>query len=432
MASFDTAKAIFAQADRNRDESINKNEFYNWISNVEGLTSSSYESSTNGLNLNDNTSSRFDQYKYKVSSQNAWDFTTDKYTPYGTTTAAASRSINDAVIHTNSLEETNQYLEKLANNIYKDPNPQIIRRATTEAPVSHEQRVFVRYLQPPAVPSPGPLIIKEVRPEQPPPPPPIIIRQHAPPLPALPPLILRERPPTPPAYIPSETVTHCLPAISVSPPSIVIKYFQPLPEKSHNIIIERWIPYEPQTQRRTIIQRARFTIKYLQPSYTVAGYEVVPMHIVRKFEKLCVPKENPNDYVTRYGTPLLDSATLVQQARNAGVVEDISLQVRASSINTNARRNTVDFDRSNRIINRAFSSSGATSSEGIQLNTGREAINLGDTSYSSSVSKFIGASASAGSVNAAQGRFHVGDNSLIATDTNRNRKLNQTEFQIYI
>ncbi|CAF4340785.1 unnamed protein product, partial [Rotaria sordida] len=109
-----------------------------------------------------------------------------------------------------------------------------------------------------------------------------------------------------------------------------------------------------------------------------------------------------------------------------------SLQVRPSSINPNTRRNTVDFDRSNRIINRAFSSSGATSSEGIQLNTGREATNLSDTSYSSSVSKFIGASASAGSVNAAHGRFHVGDANLTATDTNRNRKLNQTEIQIYI
>lgn len=36
-------------------------------------------------------------------------------------------------------------------------------------------------------------------------------------------------------------------------------------------------------------------------------------------------RENPADYIARYGDSLFDSATLVQMARNAGVFEDLVL-----------------------------------------------------------------------------------------------------------
>jgi hypothetical protein len=38
---------------------------------------------------------------------------------------------------------------------------------------------------------------------------------------------------------------------------------------------------------------------------------------------LGVTQENPQAYLQQYGAQLLDSATLLQQARAAGVVEDI-------------------------------------------------------------------------------------------------------------
>ncbi|CAF2589127.1 unnamed protein product [Rotaria sp. Silwood2] len=436
MRKFDAAKAVFEQIDTNRDGNIDKNEVRQWVSNAEGLPSSSHESSTSERILHDNTTSRFDRNKYEVSCQNASEYTADKYISCGST-AVASEMINDTVIRTNSSEETNQYLEKSANNIYKDPNPQIIRRATTECPVTYEQRVSVRYLQPPAVPPPGPLIIKEVRPPQSPPPRPLVVRQHAPPLPSPPPLILRERPPTPPTCVPSETVTRCLPAIPVPPRSVVIERIPSLPEKPRkriifsDIIIERWIPYGPQPERRTITERAPPAIIYPEPRNRVVVYEATEARTVRKFQNLGVVQENPADYVVRYGTSLLDTATLVQQARNAGVIEDISPPVLSSSMYTNIRGNT-DFGQSNEIISRDFSLSGGTGCAGTQLATGTQGINRGNTSYSSSASNCIGDSAVAINVRITLSGFHGCDANLTATDTYRDRQLKQEEFQRYI
>ena len=90
--------------------------------------------------MNGHTTSRFDRNNKTTSS-------------YGTVTVDNS-IISDTVIQTNSLKETERYLER-AVDIYKDRSPQIIRRAATDTPVTYEQRVFVRYLQPPKLPPPG-------------------------------------------------------------------------------------------------------------------------------------------------------------------------------------------------------------------------------------------------------------------------------------
>ena len=42
-----------------------------------------------------------------------------------------------------------------AQGLYQDPNPQLIRRPTTERVQTYTQRVIVRFLKPPAVPPPG-------------------------------------------------------------------------------------------------------------------------------------------------------------------------------------------------------------------------------------------------------------------------------------
>ncbi|CAF1634871.1 unnamed protein product [Rotaria sp. Silwood1] len=415
MSKSDTASATFEEIDTNQDGRIDKDEFRKWVSNTKEWPSSSYESSTGGFNGNDNTTRRFYRNKYKFGSQNALDHTADKYASYETT-AVSNQLINHQVINTSSSEETEAYLEKSASLIYKDPNPRIIRRATSEGPVRYAQRIFVRYLQPPAVPPPGPLIIKEVRPAPPSPPSPLIIRQHATPLPQPPPLILRERPPTPPAPVPSETVIRHLPPIPVPPRSVVIERFPPPPQKPRDIIIERWIPYGPPPKRRTIVEHASASVVYPEPHNTVIIYDTIEARVVRQFQRLGVIKANPADYVARYGSSLLNSTTLVQQAHNAGVTEDTSPPVPSSSIYTNIWENNVDFNQSNEIINQDFSLPNATSYEGIQQTADTEAIRFGNINYlsSSSASNLIS------------------DANLTATNISRDEQLKQTKFQRYI
>ena len=90
-----------------------------------------------------------------------------------------------------------------------------------------------------------------------------------------------------------------------------------------DILIERWIPYGPQPERRTIVRPAPRAITYPEPRNQIFVYEPVDARIVRQFKKLGVTKANPDDYEAEFGTSLLDPATLVQKARDAGVYEDI-------------------------------------------------------------------------------------------------------------
>jgi len=102
------------------------------------VPSSTYETSTSEIYLHGNNTSRFGR---------------NRYSTYETVTVSSDLT-NEKVIETHSLEETNRFLER-AVNIYKDPNPLIIRKVAIESPVTYQQRIFVRYLQPPDVPPPG-------------------------------------------------------------------------------------------------------------------------------------------------------------------------------------------------------------------------------------------------------------------------------------
>ncbi|CAF4474369.1 unnamed protein product, partial [Rotaria magnacalcarata] len=62
---------------------------------------------------------------------------------------------------------------------------------------------------------------------------------------------------------------------------------------------------------------------YQAPRNVIIQYEPVQVRVVRQFQRLGVTQENPQAYVQRYGVQLLDAQTLLQQARSAGVVEDI-------------------------------------------------------------------------------------------------------------
>jgi len=90
-----------------------------------------------------------------------------------------------------------------------------------------------------------------------------------------------------------------------------------------DIIIERWVPYGAQAKRRTIVQRAAAAQAYAAPRNVIIQYEPAQVRVVRQFQRLGVTQANPQAYLQQYGASLLDATVLVQQARAAGVVEDI-------------------------------------------------------------------------------------------------------------
>ncbi|CAF0864696.1 unnamed protein product [Rotaria sordida] len=77
-------------------------------------------------------------------------------------------------------------------------------------------------------------------------------------------------------------------------------------------------------RRRTIVQRAATVRPYPAPRNIIIQYETAPVRIVHQFHRLGVVQANSAVYIQTYSATLLDAASLVAQARAAGVVEDIS------------------------------------------------------------------------------------------------------------
>ncbi|UJR31887.1 hypothetical protein I4U23_019361 [Adineta vaga] len=322
--------AVFNQADLNKDQRLDFNEFRNLIAQSLGAGSANnFSGSTTGVN-------QYSSSSYESSAHAGYGEVNAASGSFGSNGALGGTGLNEAGFNgeatgasASTFETTgsqNQLQVNGANgqNLYQDPNPQIIRRPAQGGPVTYTQNVKIRFLQPPPIAPPGPLIIKEVRPPQPPPPPPLRVRQQAPAPPQPPPLILREKPPAPPTNMGSQTVVRRLPAIPVPPRSVIIERLPALPPKPRDIIIERWVPYTSSAKRKTIVQRAEAPKDYPKPRNIIIQYEPVQVRVVRQFQRLGVTQENPSAYVQRYGASLLEAQTLVQQARAAGVVEDIS------------------------------------------------------------------------------------------------------------
>ncbi|CAM4940027.1 unnamed protein product [Rotaria socialis] len=327
------------------------------------------------------------------------DHSRNQYASYGTI-GATSSFINNAPIRTNGAEETNRYLQRSARDVFWDPNPAVIHKETTGFPVTAEQRVILRCLQPPPLPPPEPLIIIEKRPDQPPPSPALVIHEHQPAVSTPPPLIIRERPPVPPPRAPSETITRWLPPVPLPPRSLVIERF-PASETLQDIIIERWLPYGPAQERRTIVKPAPPPFKYPLPTHTVIIHDKAPTRIVRKIEKAGVTQEDPDAYVRRYGSSLLDSAAVLERARQAGVIEDITCtcsQASGSIIVTN-QFSTCETNENNQmnIINQCGCSCGGRCRCAYRetCSTGMQGYSITEASASAQAYSMTEASASA-------------------------------------
>lgn len=49
----------------------------------------------------------------------------------------------------------------------------------------------------------------------------------------------------------------------------------------------------------------------------------IHIHIVQRIQHLGIRQVDPQVYLARYGSSLLDSSTLVEQARSIGIIDDI-------------------------------------------------------------------------------------------------------------
>ncbi|CAF1197508.1 unnamed protein product [Didymodactylos carnosus] len=162
-----------------------------------------------------------------------------------------------------------------AQGLYQDSNPQVIRRPAPGGGVTYKQNILVRFLQPPPVP-------------------------------------------------PTRSIDHQRSSTTTATSATTARCTSTRPSTTpSDIIIERWIPYGAQAKRRTIVQRAGAAQQYRAPRNVIIQYEPIQARIVRQFQRLGVQAENPAVYVQRWGAQLRDSVTLLQEARSAGVVEDI-------------------------------------------------------------------------------------------------------------
>ena len=158
--------ALFAEADTNNDGTLNENEFRNFLSrnSVTGSTgyrnsisaapygSAFYETSNYGGDLayggtNYNGVSSDSAYRSSVS-----NMTTDSMSR----NVSGGISSGDAVYRASIANTANfQQYETDAQGLFKDKNPQVIRKPAAEGPLTYQQNIQVRFLQPPAVPPPG-------------------------------------------------------------------------------------------------------------------------------------------------------------------------------------------------------------------------------------------------------------------------------------
>jgi len=325
--SFDFGRAVFNQADLNRDGAVNQGEFSQWVGG--GLGGGASISSTDlvdggfttvgsggavfGVGGDANAVfNQIDANRDGTIDRNEFNLWANNRSGVGGGGLTSSGICNPPTYQTD------------ARGLYQDPNPRVETRVNPNPGPTYAQNIRIRFLQPPPLRPPQPIIINEVRPPPPPPPPPF--RTIVPPTPAVqpPPLVLRENPPVRPPELTGKTSTVTLPPFPPVPRSVITERYPPLPPRPRDIILERWIQYGQQAKQQVIRRPAPCGPFPIPPRNLVIQYQPVQARVVRQFQSLGVTQADPQAYRQQYGGSLLDSATFVQQARAAGVVEDIT------------------------------------------------------------------------------------------------------------
>lgn len=135
-----TSEELFNEVDVNHDGSISKDEFREFIRR------NSVISNSGNFSLNNLTSiTESDQYESSTFAEAA-NFETVNYSSANTDVSSLATMVTST---------TTQQYETDAQGLFKDSNPQVIRKPATGGPLTYEQNIKIRFLQPPPVPPPG-------------------------------------------------------------------------------------------------------------------------------------------------------------------------------------------------------------------------------------------------------------------------------------
>jgi hypothetical protein len=165
--SFDITRAIFNQADTNRDGGIDQQEFNRWASSGGGSgggssygSSASYGSGGYGAGAVGGGYGGSSSYE-SSSFESSTGYGAGAGAGYGAGASvrygvgAAGSQGYDASSSSFSSQTAVQKYATDAQGLFQDPNPQIIRRPAAGGVQTYTQNIRVRFLQPPPVPPPG-------------------------------------------------------------------------------------------------------------------------------------------------------------------------------------------------------------------------------------------------------------------------------------
>ncbi|CAF0777803.1 unnamed protein product [Adineta steineri] len=216
---------------------------------------------------------------------------------------------NDTSIENNPCQERKTVLtEEQRTAINSIDNckipPVVVHKKLANNIVKYNQRITVRYLQPPTPPPPGPIIIREIRQCPLPPQSPITIRQRPRPPCTPPPLIFREPPPPRPPRPPSKIIEKLLPPPPRPPRQVIVEKLGAYPPKPSDVLVERWLPYKRNDQRRILYERA--PAPYLPPREPnlLIMHDQRNARINKEFINQGVVRADPQHYLQLYGAEI--------------------------------------------------------------------------------------------------------------------------------
>ena len=112
------------------------------------------------------------------------------------------------------------------------------------------------------------------------------------------------------------------------PRKLIIEKFPQLPQPPQDIIVERWLGYGPRIRRVVFHPTPRNQAPVLKN--VIVEWESPKVALNRQFNNLGVTLTNPDEYITKYGSSLVDSSAIPEIAR--GIKPNNGLMLACESV----------------------------------------------------------------------------------------------------